>query len=168
MIYRMRQCLFFATIFLLTACNRISAFELRGEWTVESITVRESYLGEVSGWESSYAAANVFIVGESMTFAPVYIYPCPTANSELGMYMDYNGRRRYKYFLGKITIFKADYSYQYVDETTFETGSISLREFNFDVFSLNNRRIVLTEKYTEPQGSDGSVREMHTEVVLTR
>ena len=165
----MRRFLFhFFTLCLVAACGKISQSSLQGEWTVESIQVREITPTTDSGWKSQLGAANVFIVWESLVFESKYILPCPSADALLRKYNDYEGKISYKLQGDKLSIPESHFSYFHTDGEIAEAGEITLRASSFDIISADGGLLVLSERYRDTDLLGNVRKETDTRVQLRR
>ncbi len=164
----MHRFLVFLALCMATACGKISQSSLQGEWTVESIQVREITSTTDSGWKSQLGAANVFIVGESLVFESKHILPCPSADAILRKYDDYEGRISYKLLGDRLSIPESHFSYFHTDGEIAEAGEITLRATNFDIISADGGLLVLSEQYRDTDLLGNVRKELDTKVQLLR
>ena len=164
----MHRFLVFLALCMATACSKISQSSLQGEWTVESIQVREITSTTDSGWKSQLGAANVFIVGESLIFESKHILPCPSADAILRKYDDYEGRISYKLLGDRLSIPESHFSYLHTDGEIAEAGEITLRATNFDVICADGGLLVLSEQYRDTDLLGNVRKELDTKVQLLR
>ena len=88
------------TLLGIISCSKDSRDDIKGDWTVLSIQVQNLTSNTDSGWNEQMAFSYVFFKGETLSIGDSYIIPCPSADSMLGGYGDYEGKIKYAYSTG--------------------------------------------------------------------